>query len=267
MNFRTLVNQQKTAVGMIHLQALPGTPRNRSSVAEIINMAVSEARMYRDAGFRAVMIENMHDIPYTRTVGPEIPAIMAVIGDRIKKLDIFCGVQVLAGCNTAAMAVALAANLDFIRVEGYIFGHIADEGYIDACAGDLLRYRRNIAASGVMIFADVKKKHSAHAVTSDISVAETAEAAAFFDADGVIATGSSTGIPADIDDLAALKELPLIKAVGSGLTVENIESYIPWADVFIIGSSLKEDGLWQNPLEMSRLRHFFETFSGICASL
>jgi predicted TIM-barrel enzyme len=36
----------------------------------------------------------------------------------------------------------------------------------------------------------VKKKHSAHAVTSDISIAETAVAAAFFDVDGVIVTGA-----------------------------------------------------------------------------
>ena len=40
------------------------------------------------------------------------------------------------------MSVALAASLQFIRAEGFVFSHVADEGLIaKACAGDLLRYR------------------------------------------------------------------------------------------------------------------------------
>ena len=38
-----------------------------------------------------------------------------------------------------ALAVASACGLQFIRVEGFVFGHVADEGYTNACAGDLLR--------------------------------------------------------------------------------------------------------------------------------
>jgi predicted TIM-barrel enzyme len=43
------------------------------------------------------------------------------------------------------------------------------------------------------VYADIKKKHSSHAITGDVSVAETAAAAQFFNADGVIITGSTTG--------------------------------------------------------------------------
>ena len=40
------------------------------------------------------------------------------------------------------MAVALATSLQFIRAEGFVFSHVADEGLVTtACAGDLLRYR------------------------------------------------------------------------------------------------------------------------------
>lgn len=57
------------------------------------------------------------------------------------------------------MAVAKAADFQFIRAEGYVFSHIADEGFINACAGTLLRYRRQIDADDILIFADIKKKH------------------------------------------------------------------------------------------------------------
>ena len=42
------------------------------------------------------------------------------------------------------MAVAHVAGLDFIRAEGYAFAHVADEGFIQSSAAQLLRYRRLI---------------------------------------------------------------------------------------------------------------------------
>jgi predicted TIM-barrel enzyme len=59
-------------------------------------------------------------------------------------------------------------------VEGFVFAHVADEGLIESTAGSLLRYRRAISADNVRIFADIKKKHSAHAITADVDIVETA---------------------------------------------------------------------------------------------
>ena len=50
-------------------------------------------------------------------------------------------------------------GLQFIRAEGFVFSHVADEGLMNACAGDLMRYRREIDAEDIMVFTDVKKKH------------------------------------------------------------------------------------------------------------
>ena len=68
---------------------------------------------------------------------------------------------------------------------------------MSADAGDLLRERRRIGADGVLVFADVKKKHSSHALTADVDIAETARAAEFCLADGVVVTGAATGCEAD----------------------------------------------------------------------
>ena len=46
-----------------------------------------------------------------------------------------------------------------MRAEGFVFSHVGDEGWMDSCAGDLLRYRRIIAADNVLVFTDIKKKH------------------------------------------------------------------------------------------------------------
>ena len=64
--------------------------------------------------------------------------------------------------------------------------------------------RRQIDAQNIAILCDIKKKHSAHSITSDVDICETAKAAEFFKADGVILTGSSTGSEANPEELENL---------------------------------------------------------------
>ncbi len=67
--------------------------------------------------------------------------------------------QVLAAGNKEAVAIGHASGFDFIRCEGFVFGHVADEGYIDSCAGQLLRFRKQIGADKIQIYCDIKKRH------------------------------------------------------------------------------------------------------------
>lgn len=249
----------KPIIGMIHVQALPGTPAYGGSVSAIIDHALAEARTYQQAGIDALALENMHDVPYLkRTVGPEITSLMAVIAAAVKaETQLPCGLQILAGANQAALGAALAAGLDFIRAEGFVFGHLGDEGLFDADAGSLLRYRRQIGAEHIQIFTDIKKKHSAHALTADIDLLETARTAAYFRSDGLLITGGSTGYPADLEALRALQgivSIPIL--VGSGLTADNIAQYLPLADAFIVGSWFKKGGHWMGALDPGRVRQF-----------
>ena len=149
-------------IGMVHLRPLPGTPRDSQAPEVIASTAVGEARMLADAGFDAILVENMHDLPYLlRSVGPEIVASMAVATKAVvDAVTIPVGVQILAGANHAAIAVAHAAGAQFIRAEGFAYASVADEGiFAEADAGPLLRYRRAIGAEHIAIWADVRKKH------------------------------------------------------------------------------------------------------------
>jgi membrane complex biogenesis BtpA family protein len=167
---------RRALIGMIHLPALPGTPQNELSVDAICEQALDSARKLRDAGFHGLMIENMHDRPYLRRdVGPEIVAAMVAVGREVRRAaSLPLGVQILGGANRAALATALGCDADFVRVEGFVFSHVADEGLMHSDAGDLLRYRRTIGGAQIRVFADIKKKHAAHAITSDIDLVESA---------------------------------------------------------------------------------------------
>ena len=242
---------------MIHVPALPGTPRFAGSMSQILHKVAEEAKIYQAAGIDAIAIENMHDVPYlNREVGPEIVASMTQVAQVVKdNAKLPCGIQILAGANKAALAVALVAGLDFIRAEGFVFSHVADEGSMQSDAGELLRYRKQIGAEHIAVYTDIKKKHSAHAITDDVSLVETAKAAQFFLSDGVIITGASTGETADIAQIAAVKEqvdIPVL--VGSGVTFDNVVHYLPHCDGLIIGSWFKKGGHWTQALDEERIK-------------
>lgn len=252
-------NNPKPVIGVIHVGALPGTPRGSKSVLELARQAKEEARVYRECGVDGVIIENMHDVPYLKgEVGPEIVAAMTAIGSEVKaECALPVGIQILAGANIEAMAVAHAAGLDFIRAEGYAYAHVADEGIIEASAAKLLRYRKMIGAERVQVWADVKKKHSAHAITADVSLGQTAETIEFMGADCVIVTGSVTGEAPQVADVKQAKthcHLPI--CLGSGISESNIDKFYNEADGFIIGTYFKVDGLWSNTVDPARVSQF-----------
>jgi len=259
---RDLFSSSQALVGMVHVQALPGTPRNTLTPQEIVERAVGEAKILQESGFDGIILENMHDIPYlNRKVGPEIVAGMACVCQAVRKeISLPLGVQILAGANEEALSVAHAAGADFIRAEGFVFAHTADEGIIEACAGDLLRYRKQIGAERVKILCDIKKKHSSHALTQDLSLAETAHAAEFFLADGVIVTGVSTGsktAPQDLEEVVGATRLPVW--IGSGLTPDNLSLY-EQAHGLIVGSWIKQEGDWMKPVDGERAKAMVAAF-------
>lgn len=258
-----MFNRKCSLIGMVHLLPLPGAARFSLSIDEIMGHALNDAFTYKENGFDALLLENMHDVPYLRgRVEPETTAAMSVISRVIKyETQMPVGVQVLAGANIDALAVALAAGLDFIRVEGYVFAHIGDEGLHESSAAHLIRRRAQLHAQTIKIFADIKKKHSSHALTSDINLVETARAAEFFCADGVIVTGSVTGeAPAvrDVESVQAGVNLPVL--VGSGVDAGNVHSFVSHADALIIGSSVKVNADWRNPVDADRAANFVNQF-------
>ncbi len=223
---------------------------------EILGAALEDAQTYKEEGIDALLVENMHDVPYLNGgVDPETTAAMTVIANAIKyDCMLPTGVQILAGANLEALGVAVACGLDFIRVEGFVYAHVGDEGMHESCAAKLLRRRANLKAPQIKVFADIKKKHSAHAITSDVDLVETAKAAEFFRADGVVVTGIATGEPPEPQDVSDVRAAVATHVlVGSGVNPQNIVSYAQSCDAVIVGSSLKVDGVWSNPVDGRRV--------------
>jgi len=256
----------KFLAAMIAVLPLPGAPRYDGDDKRIVDQALSDLDHYREAGVDAIVLENSHDLPYIKPPLRE-PAIriMEQIAREVRaRFSGPIGIQMLEAANETALEIAHVASLDFLRVEGYVFAHVGGAGLIEGCAGKLLRKRKELACEHIKVFGDVKKKHCSHALTGDLDILDEVKQAEFFLVDGVIVTGARTSEPPDPTELGRVKKharMPVL--IGSGLTPQNLKTYFPIADGFIVGSTFRKDGQFLGALERKRLDGFMKVFRSL----
>lgn len=258
----------KTIVGVIHSKPLPGSPHYRGeSVDEIYRFAIEEAVRYAEGGVHGLIVENHWDIPFAKpeNIGLETAAAMAAMVSRVRnELDLPVGINVLANGVRCALAVAKATGAAFVRSNQWVNAYVANEGFVEGAAPETTRYRAQLRAEEVRVFADVHVKHGSHAIVADRSLEEQVQDAEFFDADVLIATGQRTGGEPDLNELETIKNaasLPVI--VGSGITKENAKRILTVADGAIVASSLKEDGNWWSPVSTERVKRLIGVLESI----
>lgn len=260
--FLSRFDSTSPVIGMIHVGPSPGLPDSHP-IKEQVERATEEARIYLKHGVDGLLVENMYDFPcvHEREMGPEVASFMTRLCSAVTSVarDIPVGVQILFQANITAVAVAFASGCSFIRAEGWTHAHISDKGIAKATGGKVYRYRHTIGADDVAILADVKKKHASHAWTADLTAENIASGFRLHHADGIVVTGEMTGSPPDLNQIRGIRnasDLPLL--VGSGITSGNISDYFPYVDGFIVGSSLKKRGSWDEIVSESNVAELME---------
>ena len=253
----------KFLAAMIAVLPLPGSPLYDGDDQRVIEQALADLEVYKDAGVDSVIFENDHDLPYIQPPLDEkgIALMTEIAKEARKRFDGPIGVQMLEAANLTSLEIAAGADLDYIRVEAYVFAHVGGSGVIHGSAGKILRRRKELNAEHIKVFADVKKKHGSHSLTIDLDITDEIMQAEFFLVDGVIVTSQFTGVNPDKTDLMKAKratKLPVL--IGSGMTAENIPEYLPLADGFIVGSYFRKDGKFLEKLEPERLQTFMKAF-------
>ena len=86
-------------------------------------------------------------------------------------------------------------------------------------------------------------------------------------ADALLVTGRGTGREADPADVVELRDAapdaPIL--VASGVTAVSASGWAERVDGAIVGSSLKVDGVAENPVDMHRVRRYMAAVEGVRA--
>lgn len=253
---------EKPIIGMVHLLPLPGAPGyDFSGIEAVIDHALQDAEALVSGGVDGLIVENMWDLPYY--VGMEVPpeemTAQAVAARAIvEAVEVPVGINVIHNGGRVTLAVALAAGADFIRVCLLTGARVWDTGELDhGCAAELLRWRKNLGAEHIKIFADVDKKHSV--AFPGIDLATHIEWTEFYLADALIVSGKMTGAAPELEKVRRAKELatrPIL--MGSGTTANNIAQFLQYADGAIVGTDLKVDGIAENTVDVERVKRYME---------
>jgi uncharacterized protein len=260
VNLKQIFNTTQPAIGVVHLLPLPSSVRWGGSLSAIIDRAEQEAVALVSGGVDGIIIENFFDAPFPKDrVDPAVVSAMTTIVLRLMELvSIPIGINVLRNDSLSGMAIATCTGAAFIRVNVLSGVMATDQGLIEGCAHELLRYRRELG-SNVKIMADVLVKHANPLSSADLttSVQETIDRGL---ADAVIISGVATGSPPSLTDLklakAAAGSTPVI--VGSGANWENIASLMHSADGAIVASALKRHDKIENSIDPIRVSQFVE---------
>jgi len=252
-------------LGVVHLKPLPGSPRASASMKEIVKAALTDAKACQQGGANALIIENFGDIPFTKVRVPaETCAAMAVAGQAVREaINLPLGFNVLRNDPLTALGLCAACGGDFIRVNVHSGAMITDQGVIEGNAFATLRKRKELGLEHVKILADVHVKHAT--TLGDLSLEDSARDT--LDralADGLIVSGVGTGYPTAIADLRTVRktcpQAPVL--LGSGVTIENVVTYLGLASGFIVGSSLKRGGKIGNPVDPRRVAKLVKRMNG-----
>jgi predicted TIM-barrel enzyme len=258
-----------------------------SFVTFLADRMLAEAALYLDHGFQALMLENVA-APYFVRGGqpPVVYWLMLAMAERLRAAHpgVPLGLQILAFSDDWAMDIACRHRLDFIRSESALFEGLRPEGRTPN-RGNLARLymdrQRLLSALGdgsgePRVFVDVHKKHTLFEGALD-SLAPWLENILFQKLEGVIVTGSETGGPVAEEDLRlARRAVEQVRAAtaaavgqpwhttllaGSGVCVANAALYRSHVDAVIVGSTVKEAGYWERPLEAARIEDLVQAWN------
>lgn len=255
----------KPVIAMAHFPALPGTPRYDPAlgIEGMIERMQRDVHYLLDGEVDAIMFCNEDDRPYTFQADFEAVAVMTRIITELHPTDRPFGVDFLWDAK-APLAVAKATGAAFIR-EVVTGVYESDMGLWAPDAAALYRYRRQIDAENVRIFANITPEFASP--LGNRSVAQRAKSAAVSSlVDAILVSGPMAGAGPDFSQVHEAKEAvadatPVL--LNTGATVNNIAQFLSVADGVIVGSSLKVDGYTWNPVDPARVKAFMSAVQAV----
>ena len=255
----------KPIIAMCHVRALPGDPYFDADggMDKIVEMARTEFLALQEGGVDAVMFSNEFSLPYLTKVEPVTTACMArVIGELKSEIKIPFGVNMLWD-PYASLDLAAATGAKFIR-EIMSGVYASDYGLWDTDPGAIGRHQMRLGLKNVKLLWNIVPEAAKY--LADRPIEQIAKTTVFNNRPDVICvSGITAGAATDTDILARVKNAIPETAVfaNTGCKVNTIEKILSIADGAVVGTTFKKDGLFDNHVELDRVKEFMDKVHSI----
>lgn len=249
---------EKPIIAMCHLQAMPGDPGfdKEGGMSLVVEKAREDLHALQDGGVDGIMFSNEFSLPYLTKVKPETVAAMArVIGELKKEITIPYGVNCLWD-PIASLDLAMAVDGQFIR-EIMTGVYASDFGLWNTNIGETARHKKAIGADNVKMLFNIVPEAAKYLADRDIK--DIAKSTEFNNnPDAICVSGLTAGSETDTQVLKivkdSVKKTPIL--CNTGCNKDNIKRQLSVADGAVVATTFKYDGIFENQVDVNRVKEF-----------
>jgi len=256
---------KKPVIAMLHLMALPGDPGfdTAGGMQAVVDRARRELDALQSGGVDAVMFSNEFSLPYLTKTEPLTAISMArIIGQLTPEITGPFGVNVLWD-GIASIDLANATGAAFVR-EIFTGVYASDFGLWDTNVGQAARHRARTGAGDVKLLYNIVPESATYLAGRDI-IDLTRTTVFATKPDGLCVSGLTAGAATDTQVLSRVKsaagDVPVF--VNTGVRQDNAEEQLAIADGAVVGTFFKTDGVFENPVDPSRVEALMSVVTGI----
>lgn len=255
-----VIGTEKAAFGLVHLLALPGDPLYdpEGGLEKVYEAALADIKALQEGGIDALHFSNEFSFPYQKNPPREIMSAMAYIIGRLKPyIEVPYGANVI---SSPGDSVALCATTGAKFTRGTFSGvYSGNMGLYDTAVGDYVRLRHNLHADDMKMIHYVVPESSADIGGRD-PLASAVSAKFSNMPDGFAVPGATAGQSADMSLLHQLRKLmpEMVLVASTGVKYETVEDVFSICDAAFIATSLKKNGVFENPMDKERVKRFMD---------
>ena len=249
---------KKPIISMLHLDPLPGDPmwKYGMSMDKVIEDARNDLHALQDGGVDGIIFSNEFSFPYQRNMDRNTVAAMGyVIGNLKSEIKVPYGVDAI---SDGIACLELAAGVDAKFVRGTFSGvYVGDGGFYNNDFSEVIRrkYALHLDDLKMLYFINPESDRSLDPrPLKDIAKTTIAKAAP----DGLCISANAAGQDVDDELIRSVKEAnPSIAVLcNTGCRVDTIERKLATADAAVVGTTFKKDGVFENHVDVNRVKEF-----------
>ena len=262
---KDMFHTEKPIIAMCHFQALPGDPGydTAGGMKKVTAMARQDLLALQNGGVDAVMFSNEFSLPYlTKVPAVTIAAMANIIGELKGDIRVPFGVNALWD---AIASIDLAAATGALFIREIITGvYASDFGLWNTNVGETVRHKHHVHVPNLKMLYNIVPEAASY--LGGRKITDIAKSTVFNNHPDVLCvSGLIAGAEADTQTLSQVKNTVPGTAVfcNTGVKEENVEQQLRIADGAVVGTTFKQGGIFENPVDEKRVSSFMKKVAAI----
>ena len=255
-----MFNVRKPIIAMLHLDPLPGDPlwKPGMSMDKVVEDARNDLHALQDGGVDGIIFSNEFSLPYQRNMDRNTVAAMGyVIGCLKSEIKVPFGVDAISD-GIACLELAAGVNASYVR--GTFSGvYVGDGGFYNNDFSQVIRRKCALHLDDLkmLYFINPESDRSLDPrPLKEIAKSTMAKVAP----DGLCISANAAGQDVDDELIRSVKEANpnVVVLCNTGCKVNTIERKLATADAAVVGTTFKKDGIFENHVDVNRVKEFME---------